>query len=139
MSNPQQASGVFAGKTVEVRRSEAAGDKGRASTPQDLQRLFLLAQEDRHRPRIGLPPLPRPRAPAACPSECAPARALTQQGHGPCISAPLWQPLGFQSIQTKLFLADPVSDDLQRDSHSLTVDHGGLLVAQGQEEGDPVG
>ncbi|CAK0786611.1 hypothetical protein CVIRNUC_009825 [Coccomyxa viridis] len=57
------------GKTVEVRRSEAAGDKGRASTPQDLQRLFLLAQEDRHRPRVGLPPLPGPVPPPPALSE----------------------------------------------------------------------
>ena len=70
-----------------MRRSEAAGDKGRASTPQDLQRLFLLAQKDRHRPRIGLPPLPGPVPPPPAPSECAPPQALTWQGYKPCTSA----------------------------------------------------
>ena len=71
MSKPQEASGVLQGRRFEVRRSEAAGDKGRASTPQDLQRLFLLAQEDRHRPRVGLPPLPGPVPPPPALSEYA--------------------------------------------------------------------
>ena len=66
--------------------------------PQDLQRLFLLAQEDRHRPRIGLPPLPGPVPPPPAPSECAPPQALTQQGHKPCISDLIQQLSGFKSI-----------------------------------------
>ena len=71
-----------------MRRSEAAGDKGRASTPQDLQRLFLLAQEDRHRPRVGLPPLPGPVPPPPALSEyAAPPQDQTWQGYKPCTSA----------------------------------------------------
>ena len=60
---------VHAGKTLEIRRSEAGGDKGKGSTAQDLERLFLLAEEDRYRPRIGLSPLPMPVPPPPPPSE----------------------------------------------------------------------
>ena len=62
---------LCAGKTLEVRRSEAGGDRGKGSTARDLERLFLIAQEDRHRPRIGLSPLPMPVPPPPPPSEYA--------------------------------------------------------------------
>ena len=73
----KSASLLCAGKTVEIRRSEAGGDKGKGSTAKDLERLFLIAQEDRHRPRIGLSPLPMPVPPPPPPSEYALQTPLT--------------------------------------------------------------
>ena len=67
-----------AGKTVEIRRSEAAGDRGKASSQPDLERLFLTAVQDRHRPRINLAPLPAPVPPPKPPTPCvfSPSTAL---------------------------------------------------------------
>ena len=62
---------LLAGKTLEVRRSEAGGDKVKGSSPRDLERLFLVAQQDRHRPCIGLSPLPMPVPPPPPPSQYA--------------------------------------------------------------------
>ncbi|CAL5221994.1 g4282 [Coccomyxa viridis] len=67
------------GKTVEIRRSEAGGDKGKGSTAKDLERLFLIAQEDRHRPRIGLSPLPMPVPPPPPPSESRTKEILSDE------------------------------------------------------------
>ncbi|KAK9820647.1 hypothetical protein WJX81_005527 [Elliptochloris bilobata] len=47
-----------AGKTVEVRRCEAADARGRTPSPADLERLFTCAVEDRLRPYRRLPPMP---------------------------------------------------------------------------------
>ena len=129
---PKRPVGV-AGKTLEVRRSEAAGDKGRASTGQDLQRLFLLAQQDRHRPRIGLPPLPAPVPPPPAPSECVMSQARTQQRCKPCPRAATWRLPGSQSSSSDNPLG---SSQIYFPSRQLAK---ALLVAQGQEEGDPVG
>ena len=58
-----------AGKTIEVRRSEAAGDKGKSDTVPQLQRLFYSSTEDRNRAQIGLPPMPKPVPPPPPPSK----------------------------------------------------------------------
>ena len=58
-----------AGKTLEVRRSEAADAKGKATTPQQLRRMFYTAVEDCRRATVGLRPLPKPALPLAPPSE----------------------------------------------------------------------
>jgi hypothetical protein len=63
-----------AGKTVEVRRSEAADARGRTPAPADLDRLFLGAAEDRLRPYMRLPPMPGVVPPPPPPSKRAPAR-----------------------------------------------------------------
>jgi hypothetical protein len=60
-----------AGKTIEVRRSEAGSARGRAPDQADLERLWLTAVPDRQRPRIALPPLPAPVPPPPPPSKCA--------------------------------------------------------------------
>ena len=60
-----------AGKTLEVRRSEAAAARGRPLNQADLERLWLSSMLDRHRPRINLPPLPSPVPPPPPPSQCA--------------------------------------------------------------------
>ena len=54
-----------AGKTIEVRRS----DRGASPSGRDLERLWLTSAEDRHRPRVNLPPLPAPVPPPAPPSK----------------------------------------------------------------------
>ena len=58
-----------AGKTVEVRRSEAVGDKGKSDTAAQLRRLFYISTEDRNRAQIGLPPMPKPVPPPPPPSK----------------------------------------------------------------------
>ena len=58
-----------AGKTLEVRRCEAADAKGKATTPEQLRRMFYTAVEDRRRATVGLRPLPKPALPPAPPSE----------------------------------------------------------------------
>ena len=58
-----------AGKTLEVRRSEAADAQGKATTPEQLRRIFYTAVEDRRRATVGLRPLPKPAPPPAPPSE----------------------------------------------------------------------
>ena len=58
-----------AGKTLEVRRSEAADARGRSPSPADMERLFLGSVLDRNRPRIALPPFPRAAPPPSAPSE----------------------------------------------------------------------
>ena len=58
-----------AGKTIEVRRSEAVGDKGKSDTPEQLRRLFYISTEDRNRAQIGLPPMPKPVPPPPPPSK----------------------------------------------------------------------
>ena len=60
---------IPAGKTLEVRRSEAADAKGKATTPEQLRRIFYTAVEDRRRATVGLRPLPKPAPPPAPPSE----------------------------------------------------------------------
>ena len=65
----QLRSDVAAGKTVEVRRSEAAASRGQKSSAADLERLFLGAVEDWHRPKRLLPPFPAAVAPPPPPSE----------------------------------------------------------------------
>ncbi|KAL3135711.1 hypothetical protein ABBQ38_006182 [Trebouxia sp. C0009 RCD-2024] len=57
------------GKTVEVRRSEAMGDRGKTDTAAQLQRLFYASTEDRNRAQIGLPPMPKPVPPPPPPSK----------------------------------------------------------------------
>lgn len=58
-----------AGKTIEVRRSEAAGDKGKSDTTAQLRQLFYTSTEDRNRAQIGLPPMPKPVPPPPPPSK----------------------------------------------------------------------
>ena len=58
-----------AGKTIEVRRSEAAGDKGKTDTAAQLRQLFYTSTEDRNRAQIGLPPMPKPVPPPPPPSK----------------------------------------------------------------------
>lgn len=60
---------VTAGKTIEVRRLEAAGDRGKSDTVPQLQRLFYTSTEDRNRAQIGLPPMPKPVPPPPPPSK----------------------------------------------------------------------
>ncbi len=64
-----RSSRAGAGKTLEVRRSEAADARGKAPTPVDMERLFLGSVLDRHRPRVALPPFPKAAPPPAKPSE----------------------------------------------------------------------
>ncbi|KAK9814216.1 hypothetical protein WJX72_002437 [[Myrmecia] bisecta] len=68
-----------AGKTIEVRRSEAAGDKGRGMTGADRLRLFLAAVPDSQRQRILLPPLPTPVPPPPPPSKERTAEILADE------------------------------------------------------------
>lgn len=58
-----------AGKTIEVRRSEAADAKGKSDSAAQLQRLFYSSTQDRSRARIGLPPMPKPANPPPPPTE----------------------------------------------------------------------
>ena len=58
-----------AGKTVEVRRIEAADAKGKSDSPAELKRLFYTSSEDRLRAGIGLPPMPKPVPPPPPPSQ----------------------------------------------------------------------
>ncbi|CAL8465559.1 g5095 [Coccomyxa elongata] len=71
--------GASVGKTVEVRRSEAAGDKGKKPNLADLERLFLMTVEDRHRPRINLGPLPAPVPPPKPPTPERTAEILSDE------------------------------------------------------------
>lgn len=57
------------GKTIEVRRSEALGDRGKSDTAAQLKRLFYTSTEDRNRAQIGLPPMPKPVPPTPPPSK----------------------------------------------------------------------
>ena len=59
----------LAGKTLEVRRSEAADARGRSPSPVDMERLFLGAVLDRHRPRVALPPFPKAAPAPPAPTE----------------------------------------------------------------------
>jgi hypothetical protein len=58
-----------AGKTIEVRRSEAADAKGKSDSAAQLQRLFYSSTQDRSRAQIGLPPMPKPVPPPPPPTE----------------------------------------------------------------------
>ncbi len=58
-----------AGKTIEVRRSEAADAKGKSDSAAQLQRLFYSSTQDRNRAQIGLPPMPKPVPPPPPPTE----------------------------------------------------------------------
>ena len=60
-----------AGKTLEVRRSEAADARGKTPSSADLERLFMGAVEDRLRPYRRLPPMPGVAPPPPPPSKCA--------------------------------------------------------------------
>lgn len=57
------------GKTIEVRRSEAEGDKGKSDSPAQLRRLFYISTEDMNRAQVGLPPMPKPVPPPPPPSK----------------------------------------------------------------------
>lgn len=57
-----------AGKTIEVRRSEAADAKGQSDSAAQLRRLFYTSTEDRNRAQIGLPPMPKPVPPPPPPT-----------------------------------------------------------------------
>ena len=69
-----------------MRRSKAGGDKGKGSTVRDLERLFLTAQQDRHRPSIGLSPLPMPVPPPPPPSKYASVSHSAPSHTGPSSS-----------------------------------------------------
>ncbi len=58
-----------AGKTIEVRRSEASDAQGKAMDAQETLRLFLGCVQDSRRQAIGLEPFPAPAPPPAPPSE----------------------------------------------------------------------
>ncbi len=60
---------LIAGKTIEVRRSEAADAKGKSDSAAQLQRLFYSSTQDRSRAQIGLPPMPKPVPPPPPPTE----------------------------------------------------------------------
>ena len=60
---------VAEGKTVEIRRSEAADAQGKSSDAFDILRLYLSAEKDANRTRAGLFPFPAPSAPPAPVSE----------------------------------------------------------------------
>ncbi len=62
-----------AGKTFEVRRSEAADARGKAMTPSAFQQLFLGLALDRHRARIGLLPFPKASTVLEAAGQSAPA------------------------------------------------------------------
>ena len=68
-SRCDEPSRAGAGKTLEVRRGEAADARGRTPSPADIERLFLGSVLDRHRPRVALPPFPKAAPPPAKPSE----------------------------------------------------------------------
>ena len=71
-----------AGKTLEVRRSEAADARGKTPSPIDTERLFLGSVLDRHRPRVALPPFPKAAPPPAKPSEQRQQASLfAESGH----------------------------------------------------------
>lgn len=55
---------------MEVRRSEAADARGKTPSSADLERLFMGAVEDRHRPYRRLPPMPGVVPPPPPPSKC---------------------------------------------------------------------
>ena len=55
---------------MEVRRSEAADARGKTPSAADLERLFMGAIEDRHRPYRRLPPMPGVVPPPPPPSKC---------------------------------------------------------------------
>ncbi|KAA6425478.1 MAG: hypothetical protein FRX49_04376 [Trebouxia sp. A1-2] len=57
------------GKTIEVRRSEAADAKGKSDSAAQLQRLFYSSTQDRSRAQIGLAPMPKPVPPPPPPTE----------------------------------------------------------------------
>lgn len=57
------------GKTVEIRRSEAADAQGKSSDAFDILRLYLGTEKDANRTRAGLFPFPAPSAPPAPVSE----------------------------------------------------------------------
>ena len=63
---------IWAGKTVEVRRSEAADARGVAPTSSDLEHLFFTAVSDRRRLQAGLPLMPAAVPPPPPVTECAP-------------------------------------------------------------------
>eukprot|EP00882_Tetradesmus_deserticola_P007943 GHRQ01008363.1.p2 GENE.GHRQ01008363.1~~GHRQ01008363.1.p2 ORF type:complete len:175 (+),score=63.24 GHRQ01008363.1:870-1394(+) len=58
-----------AGKTLELRRSEAADAKGKAMSEAAFSRLFFKLALDRHRWRVGLQPFPRAVPPPPPPTE----------------------------------------------------------------------
>ncbi|GBF93005.1 hypothetical protein Rsub_05616 [Raphidocelis subcapitata] len=64
LTNPEAA-----GKTFELRRSEAADGAGAGNGPRQLNRLFLKLAPDANRWRVGLPPFPRAVPPPAPPTE----------------------------------------------------------------------
>ena len=55
---------------MEVRRSEAADARGKTPSSADLERVFMGAVEDRHRPYRRLPPMPGVVPPPPPPSKC---------------------------------------------------------------------
>ena len=57
---------------LQVRRSEAGDAQGKAPQQAELQRMLLSLVEDRHRPRVGLRPLPASSPPPPPPSKCVP-------------------------------------------------------------------
>jgi hypothetical protein len=59
----------FAGKTFELRRSEARDGRGKAMSERAWQQLFLGLSPDRHRARAGLLPFPKAVPPPPPPSE----------------------------------------------------------------------
>lgn len=59
------AGGAVVNKTMELRRVEAAGDKGKSMTPTSYLQIFLGAVEDSLRTRVGMEPFPAPAPPPA--------------------------------------------------------------------------
>lgn len=85
--------GLAAGKTLEVRRSEEKDAGKRVQSQQQLQASFLPLAEDRHRPRLGLPPLPKavpPPAPVTRWVRTVPSRVT---GHGCQVWSGQWHSL----------------------------------------------
>lgn len=60
---------LFAGKTFELRRSEARDGRGKDMSERAWQQLFLGLSADRHRARAGLLPFPKAVPPPPPPSE----------------------------------------------------------------------
>lgn len=69
-----------AGKTLEVRRSEAEASRGKKSSSRDLERLFLDAVEDWQRPKRNLPPMPMVAEVPPPPSKYALAASSSSSG-----------------------------------------------------------
>jgi uncharacterized protein YbjT (DUF2867 family) len=73
------ASPAAAGKTFELRRSEAADAQGIAPSAADTRRMFLALVSDARRPAYGIPPMPQPAPPPPPPDAARTAEILADE------------------------------------------------------------